>query len=111
MIKKWFPFFGLVIVIVISSVYLLFSSRTSDYQPRTDDPLQIYREACAHCHGDKGQGTGLLYPAFKNNLKMEEISRAITKGSFLMPAFPNIKDDTLQVLIRFMETEAYKSSQ
>jgi mono/diheme cytochrome c family protein len=111
MIKKWFPFFLLVFVIVISSLYLLFSSRPSDYEPRTDDPLQIYREACAHCHGDEGQGTGLLYPAFKTNLEKEEINKAITEGSFLMPAFPNIKGDTLQVLIRFIENEAYKTSQ
>lgn len=110
MIKKWLPFILLLFIAIISSVYLLTYSQPSNYQPLTDDPRQIYREACAPCHGLKGQGNGLLYPAFKANLEKENISKAITKGSFLMPAFPNIKGDTLQVLIRFIENEVYKTN-
>jgi len=107
MIKKWLPFILLFAVILVSTGYLMFGNTISDYEPDSDDPRTIYREACRHCHGDRGQGTGLLYPAFEENLNPTAIEKAIVGGSFLMPAFNQIKGDTLRTLVRFIHTKSY----
>jgi len=108
MIKRWLPFLFLISVIIISISYLFFSTEESVYRPDTDDPAVIYREACQHCHGKQGQGTGLLYPAFDENLTVKKIESSIVTGDLLMPAFIYIKGDTLNNLVEYIYTRSYK---
>jgi mono/diheme cytochrome c family protein len=108
MIKKWLPFIFLMVVLIISMAYLFLSPDQSEYTPQSDNPAIIYREACMHCHGDQGQGSGLLYPAFDKDLTEGHIQATITEGDLLMPAFPGIKGDTLKQLVHFIHSGAYK---
>ena len=108
-LRRWTPFFGLLAIVVISSVYLFYSQQTSAYIPATDDPARIYQEACASCHGEKGEGTGLLYPALsEEELSVKKIKKYITEGELFMPAFTRIKADTLDSLVQFVFNREYK---
>ncbi len=98
-IKRWLPFIVLVSAALVFSAYLLISEGDSSYRPMTSDPKRIYIEACVQCHGNRGQGTGLLYPAFEpETMTLRSTKQAIRDGAFLMPAFKHIKGDTLHQL-------------
>lgn len=98
----------LMLITLISLAYLFLSKDESAYIPNTDDAATIYRQACKHCHGNKGQGSGLFYPALKDDLSEFEIHGVITQGAWLMPAFTNVKDDTLEQLIHYIQSKSYK---
>ncbi len=108
-LRKWMPFIGLIAIVIISSVYLFFTKQQSVYVPQTANPAQIYHEACASCHGEQGQGTGLFYPALKEeDFTQETIRKYITQGELFMPAFSHIRADTLDSLIQFVYKQGYK---
>ncbi len=108
-VKRWLPFAGLITIAFVSFGFLLFSGSEDAYRPQTDDPARIYREACRHCHGPRGEGTGLLYPAFDHaDMDIETIKKKIAEGALLMPAFIHIRQDTLEILARYIEAEGYK---
>ena len=94
---------------MISFLYLFFSNEKSTYIPETDEAAVIYREACMHGHGDRGQGSGFFYPAIEENLNRAEIRKLITEGSLLMPVFIHIKSDTLDQLIQYIQSGLYKT--
>ena len=101
--KRWLPFFSIILIVIISIFYMHFSKQVINYHPRTDSPKVMYREACQYCHGEQGQGTGFLYPGFdSDNLTKESIRNTIRNGGFLMPAYPHISGDTLQVLVDYI---------
>lgn len=106
--KKWLPFGLLMIIILVSLAYLFLSKEDSTYTPQTDNAAIIYREACMHCHGDIGQGSGLFYPALDEELDRMEIYNTIQNGDLLMPAFIHIKGDTLDKLVDFIESKSFK---
>lgn len=105
--KKWFPFILILIFITASLAYLFLSKEDSKYTPKTNDAATIYHEACMHCHGDKGQGSGLFYPAFEKDLPEREIYKKINNGALLMPAFTHIKGDTLDKLVEYIYSGSY----
>lgn len=105
--KKWLPFGLLMIVIAASIVYFFFSKENSKYIPETDDAATIYREACMHCHGDKGQGSGLFYPSLDEELDKSEIYNSIQNGALLMPAFIHVKGDTLNRLVEYIQSRSF----
>ncbi len=112
MILKWLPFGVIMTTVIISSVYILLAEGENLYRPKTDSPAIIYREACMHCHGERGQGNGILYSSFDySELDTEKIKLRIKEGSFMMPAFKNINNDTLQNLaIYILEKGFIKNS-
>ncbi len=108
-LKRWMPFIIIIIVILITTAFLFLNKQEVNYQPQTDSPAVIYKEACQYCHGDRGQGTGLLYPGFDNDdLTIESIRHSIQNGELLMPAYVNIKGDTLQALAEFIYYKKYR---
>ena len=106
--KQWLPFGLLMIIILVSLAYLFLTKEDSTYTPQTDNVAIIYREACMHCHGDKGQGSGLFYPALDEPLDREEIYDTIKHGDLLMPAFIHIQGDTLDRLVEFIESKSFR---
>jgi len=107
-LKRWLPFMIIISGAFITFVYLVFSGGTDPYIPNSDDPEIIYRDACSHCHGLNGEGDGLLYPAFDNeNLTMQDIKKSISEGSWRMPDFENIRNDTLNILVLYIYEKQY----
>ena len=106
MIKRWAPFVILITIAVISLANLIFFT-DAEYRPRTDDPDEIYYEACSDCHGESGQGSSILYPALDTSLSREEIQKNIMNGGWLMPKFKHIHGDTLKKLVNYIYKQNY----
>lgn len=84
-------------------VYLFLAEQDSAYIPQNDDPAIIYHEACKHCHGENGQGTGLFYPDLsEDDFSKEKIRNVILNGEIFMPAFKSIRGDTLAHLVNYI---------
>jgi len=106
---RWTPFIGLLAIAIVSTIYLLFTQQQSVYIPKTDNPAQIYHEACASCHGEQGEGTGFFYPALNDQeFTQETIRKYVTQGELFMPAFTHIQADTLDSLVQFVYRKDFK---
>ena len=106
--KRWIPFILMISIALFTLLYMVFYGGNEPYVPKTDSPEIIYQQACAHCHGDNGEGSGLLYPAFSDDAyNLQEIKEKITQGTWLMPGFENIKGDTLNSLADFILERGY----
>lgn len=102
-IGRWLPFGIILIIILVMSTFMLINRRSSIYVPDTYDPAIIYADACAGCHGPRGQGSGLFNLALDSEkIKQSEISNIIRNGSLMMPAFTMIKNDALQQLVEYV---------
>ncbi len=107
--RKWIPFILFSVLIIVFSAYFLLSTKSSDYQPVTDDPAVIYYEACAHCHGKNGRSDNLLYPDLvEEDLSVVKVKEIITRGELMMPVFKKIKGDTLQKLAEYGAQKRFK---
>jgi len=94
---------------LIISVYFLLTGQTNTYRASTNDPAAIYRDVCAECHGEQGEGKGLFYPALgEKEISRQEVIEIIREGAFMMPAFPLIPDTTLRKLSRFVMEKGFK---
>ena len=108
-IRRWTPFVLFLLLLIVFSAYFLLSAKTSNYKPTTDNPAIIYYEACSHCHGKNGQTGNLLYPDLVDeHLDAEHVTKIITEGESLMPAFKNLKGDTLQKLVDFVVQKKFR---
>lgn len=107
--KKWIPFIAILLIAGIALFDLLLFSENL-YQPTTADPQIIYYEACASCHGDNGKGDDFLYPSLINeSLSVLEIETIIVEGTWRMPHFRNIKNDTLSALVTFIHQQNFEN--
>lgn len=108
--RKWIPLILILTIVIISLINLFFFTE-DPYRPTTDDPQIIYYEACASCHGDEGNGVGFLYPPLRTDtLSVVEIENIITMGSWRMPRFYNIKNDTLATLVKFIHEQGFEQN-
>jgi quinoprotein glucose dehydrogenase len=66
---------------------------------------QIYSKQCAVCHGADRSGSVPTFPSLTNidsRLTAEQIASKIRNGAGRMPAFPNISDDGLKALLKYL---------
>ncbi len=106
--KRWILFIFLISLVVILSLYLFLADQTDLYIPNDADPAVVYGEACARCHGESGEGAGILYPALSGNRnRPEEVQDIVRKGASFMPAFPNIPDTVLAGLAEYVAQKKY----
>jgi len=107
-IRKWAPFALMLVSALFSFIYFILYGDNEPYFPETDDPEVIYQEACVHCHGKNGEGSGILYPAFDHSqLTIKSIEEYIKEGTWLMPKFDNINGDTLKDLNEYILDKRY----
>ncbi len=101
--KRWLPFIGLLLIAAFAVAYMMLGQGDSIYVPTTDKADILYREACAGCHGRQGEGKHLFYPALaKEDMEEKDIRHIIQTGALMMPAFRNIKGDTLNALVQYV---------
>lgn len=106
---KWLPFSVFIIVAFLGLIYLIYYGNNESYYPSTNNPEIIYKQACANCHGNMGEGDIILYPKLVNiKLEKDEIADIISNGSWRMPDFPFITGDTLTKLVEYVFNEDYK---
>jgi len=106
--RKWIPFIVIIIIIFVLVIFLFFTGQTNEYIPETSNPDQVYKEACAGCHGERGKGEGVLYPDLaKESLEVREIIDVVRNGELFMPSFPHIPDSTLQKLALYVSEKQF----
>jgi cytochrome c oxidase cbb3-type subunit III len=74
-------------------------------QPPTDPGAKSYLDHCAMCHGAERQGNPPAIPSLVGvgkRLTEEQITDTIHNGKSPMPPFPDIKDDELRALLKFL---------
>ncbi len=78
----------------------------SDYQPAAGaNGAQIYREACAACHGDDGMGKfGLFFDLSTSVMLADERKKVIQQGGMMMPSFANINGKELDGLVAYIQS-------
>jgi mono/diheme cytochrome c family protein len=82
-------------------------SDSNDFTPAEGmDGLDIFANACASCHGEKGQGKfGFLLKLAGTDGSSEEISKKIIHGGKLMPAFPNINQQQAKEVATYLKAQ------
>ena len=106
--RRWIPFILLISFVVVMSLYMFVIDQVDTYSPETTDPAVVYREACARCHGEKGEGSAILYPALSGQHDIpEDVQRIVRKGATFMPSFPNIPDSVLAGLAEYIAGKKY----
>lgn len=85
-------------------------------QQATPAGEKLYRDYCAVCHGEKGDGKGIAAPSFGGKIadftnpdywkKTDEkkISNVILKGQNRMPAQP-VSPEEARVIVEYMKSE------
>jgi mono/diheme cytochrome c family protein len=77
----------------------------NDYKPSTGMPVeQLFAEACAGCHGDKGEGKfGFLLAIAGSDKADEELVTSIREGGVIMPAFSQISEDEAAAIVGYLK--------
>jgi hypothetical protein len=106
--KRWLPFIIIIIFIFVLVNFLLFTGQANEYIPHSSDASVVYKEACVECHGERGNGNGLLYPDLTRVLLREEgIANIVRNGELFMPSFPHIPDSTLKKLAVYVADKKF----
>jgi cytochrome c553 len=107
--RKWVPFVFLILILFILVEFLLSTGRTNEYLPQSSDPSLVFKQACAECHGEQGEGNGMLYPDLTKEMLSERgVKNIVRNGDLFMPAFPNIPDRTLQKLAAYVAEKKFR---
>ncbi len=61
---------------------------------------EIFQAACAECHEPKEHGK--YFELAKDRATPSAIAEKINKGGFFMPSFPNISDEGLKTLSKYV---------
>jgi quinoprotein glucose dehydrogenase len=73
----------------------------------TDAGAAAYISQCAMCHGERRQGSPPQFPSLidiTDRLSESQIEDLVHQGRGRMPTFPNIKGETLDLLINYLRT-------
>ncbi len=87
------------------SVLLILSmlGGVDNYMPTTENPVVIFREACARCHGERGVGGSDIGPRLAGvGEPIDEVKKQVVEGHGRMPRFPNIRGRALQNLAGYV---------
>ncbi len=81
-------------------------SGSRDFTPTESmSPDLIFAEACSGCHGEAGDGKfGFLLSIAGTDEASEEIVAKIRNGGHLMPAFPNIDENTASAIATYLKS-------
>ncbi len=72
-----------------------------EYSPATGATGEdIFKVACMECHEPKEHGK--IFELTKEKAAPAAIAEKINKGSFTMPAFPNISGDSLKAVSEYV---------
>ncbi len=90
---------GFISVLVILSML----GGVDNYMPTTENPVVIFREACARCHGERGVGGSDIGPRLVGvGESIDEVKKQVIEGHGRMPRFPNIRGRALQNLAAYV---------
>jgi hypothetical protein len=105
--NKNIVFLGLILFLSGFIIVLYLSSSGEDFytifrDDRSSAGAMLYQDNCASCHGSEGEGVA-AYPALKDNKRSkQDIRQLIVNGSGEMPAFPDLTETDLDLVIDYM---------
>ena len=70
----------------------------SPYRPSTDEPSNVYAEACGSCHQGGPAGPALA----GRNLLPRAVEDRLSHGAKGMPSFPGIRGESRRKLVAFV---------
>jgi len=77
--------------------------RTDEYSPAANATGEdVFNNACIGCHQPKEGGH--YFELDSGMANVAAISARVSKGGFIMPAFPNIKDELMHSLSEYVLT-------
>jgi glucose dehydrogenase len=77
----------------------------TENKPARSTGERTYHNQCSVCHNDDRKGSPPTYPSIvdvSKHLSQSEIETTILQGKGRMPAFPNLKGDYLQSLVKYL---------
>ncbi len=84
-----------------SSLIMTGCSHQNDYSPSPEaSGEQIFAEVCKNCH--QPDNNGVIYTLKKENANPGYIRQKIRQGSFMMPNFPNMPDDAINKVGKYV---------
>lgn len=91
-------------LIATSTVMLSACSGSSDYAPEAGvAPMDMYKAACMNCHSPVDvDGKTVFWQIAPENANSAYVKAKLTEGSMMMPAFPNVKGEQLDALVKFV---------
>ena len=104
--RKTLAIISTLIVMAFVSVLIVLSlyGGSDNYEPTTDDPVVIFQEACARCHGEAGEGGDGIGPRLAGGGRPPaEVVEHVAEGIGRMPRFPNIRGRALENLAGYVE--------
>ena len=72
------------------------------YQPRSQDGQTIFVEACAKCHGMRGEGSPLGLRLAGRRIPPRQVELRVQSGGGEMPRFPHIQEGALGNLAAYV---------
>lgn len=103
--RKTLSVLSAMVVVAFISVLVILSmlGGVDNYTPTSDNPVVIFREACARCHGERGVGGSAIGPRLAGaGEPMEEVRKRLAEGHGRMPSFPNIRGRALDNLAAYV---------
>jgi len=90
--------------LALTGVALLLAACTRDYTPEPGaSGERIFASACAECHNTAVKDApGMLFALDSNKATPIYIAQKVHNGSLMMPKFPNIKDQAMRVLSKYV---------
>jgi quinoprotein glucose dehydrogenase len=93
-------------VIYINANELAWTGGLRENNGVRDPGAATYRSRCGMCHGDDMTGSPPEFPSLVNidkRLSDDEIERTIRQGRGRMPTFPDLTDEQLTSLVRYLD--------
>ncbi len=91
-------------IFLLSGLSLLITaacSHQNDYSPSPDATGEkIFAEACQNCH--QPDSDGIIYTLKKENANLDAIRQQIRRGSLMMPKFPNMSEDAINKVGKYV---------
>ena len=94
--------------VVLGGAFVVFlfifqNSRQEEALLTSGDGLAIYSQACAACHGERGEGRRELgNPLRGRALPPAYIKEVVRRGRNRMPALPHIRGEALENVAKFV---------
>lgn len=84
---------------MVSSLIAPIEDRTS---PVSTEGRLVFEQACAKCHGPRGEGKSGRPRLRGRGLAPEVVRGMVVRGKRAMPRFPNIREEALSNLARYV---------
>jgi mono/diheme cytochrome c family protein len=96
--------FLIILLAAVTIVFYIFSQDNFTEIQVSDQVLDTYKENCARCHGQAGEGFEDFPELTDNGLSIKELKAIVSEGQNAMPPFSNIREPLLTDLATYVSS-------